>query len=227
MNKLKVFDYQGSKIQFEEVEGKIMANATLMCAAFGKRANDWQNTKSAKRYIEAITSKNGFAENQLLITRLGGNVEERGTWIHEKLILSLARWLNVDFEVWCDERIAELLRTGKTEIKPLSNAEMLLQQCHMLVEQEKRLGTVEQEVREIKAKQTTSPQNYYAISGYASLMRVNVDHNTAQIAGRKASRLCKDLGYCMGSVPDPKYATVKTYPSDVLETVFKDMRLCA
>jgi hypothetical protein len=94
-----------------------MANATLMCAAFDRRANDWQNLKGTQRYIEAVTRKNGFGENELVTTKTGGNNTPQGTWIHEKLILNLARWLDVDFEVWCDEKIAELLRTGKTEIK--------------------------------------------------------------------------------------------------------------
>ena len=37
-----------------------------------------------------------------------------GTWIHEKLILKLAQWLDVDFEIWCDEQIANIL-SGKPE----------------------------------------------------------------------------------------------------------------
>ncbi len=43
-------------------------------------------------------------------TRQGG--VNAGTWINEKLILKLAQWLDIDFEIWCDERIAELIKKG-------------------------------------------------------------------------------------------------------------------
>jgi hypothetical protein len=119
MGNLKKFKYEGSSIQFEVIDGKIMANATLMCEAFDKRANDWLALKSTNKYIEAITRKSGFVENQLVTTKTGGvpGQAAQGTWIHERLILNLARWLDVDFEIWCDEKIAELLRTGKTALK--------------------------------------------------------------------------------------------------------------
>jgi hypothetical protein len=167
--------------------------------------------------------KNHISENQLVITKEGSPENGGGTWIHEKLIIDMARWLNVDFAVWCDEKIAELLRTGKTELKPMTPAEMLLQQCQMLVDQEKRIFTVENDIKEIKARQTTHPENYYAVSGYASKCGINVDHLTAKKIGKKAASLCRELGYVTGSVPDPKYGSVKTYPQDLLKEIFSEM----
>lgn len=117
MGNLKKFKYEGSPIQFEVIDGKIMANATLMCDAFDKRTNDWLALKSANRYIEAITRKNGISGNEVVIIKSGSPNNGGGTWIHERLIINLARWLDIDFEIWCDEKIAELLRTGKTELK--------------------------------------------------------------------------------------------------------------
>lgn len=110
-----------------------MANATLMCQAFNKRANDWQNLESTKRYIGALLVKQ---ENpvSLIETRRGNSSDfSQGTWIHEKLIIKLAEWLDVEFEIWCDEKIAELLRTGavslastpKTDLEILSDAMLI------------------------------------------------------------------------------------------------------
>jgi len=98
-----------------------------------------------ERYTKAVAGKSLIAENQLVITRKGGNVPQ-GTWIHEKLILKLASWLNVDFEIWCDERIAELLCTGQTQLAspaPVTAVELILQQAQVLVEQERQITAMQ------------------------------------------------------------------------------------
>jgi hypothetical protein len=114
---LKKYKYKGSPIQFDIIDGKVMANATAMCKAFNKNPYEWQRLESTKRYIKAITGKNLSVDNEVIITKATDPEKGGGTWIHEKLILSMARWLDVDFEIWCDGKIAELLRTGKTELK--------------------------------------------------------------------------------------------------------------
>ena len=45
--------------------------------------------------------------NQLVIVKHGGN--NRGTWLHPKLAVHFARWLDPKFAVWCDEQIEALL----------------------------------------------------------------------------------------------------------------------
>lgn len=126
MNQLiKTLDYNGKPMQFEVINGQVFANATVMCQAFGKRPVNWLSLTSTKRYMDAIKARSGNLT--LVETRQGG--ENSGTWIHEKLILKLAQWLDIDFEVWCDEKLAELLRTGEVSIKPKkSRQEKYLQQ---------------------------------------------------------------------------------------------------
>lgn len=46
-------------------------------------------------------------QNQLVTVQYGGN--NPGTWIHPKLVIDFARWLNADFAVWCDEQIKIIL----------------------------------------------------------------------------------------------------------------------
>ena len=104
--------YNNTPIEFDVINGQVMANATAMCQAFNKRPVNWLSLVSTDRYINALKAK---SENLTLVeTRQGGL--SPGTWIHEKLILKLAQWLDVEFEIWCDEQIAELLRTGKIEV---------------------------------------------------------------------------------------------------------------
>ncbi|MEF6041736.1 KilA-N domain-containing protein, partial [Escherichia coli] len=33
-----------------------------------------------------------------------------GTWLHPKLAVRFARWLSVDFEIWCDEQIDAIIQ---------------------------------------------------------------------------------------------------------------------
>ena len=81
-----------------------MANATLMCQAFSKNVNEWIRLKSVKRYQERLKTK--YGKIPYLISTKGG--VNGGTWIHERLILKLAQWLDVDFEIWCDSLAASL-----------------------------------------------------------------------------------------------------------------------
>ena len=111
---LVLLDYQGSPIQLEEQNGQIMANATLMCKAFDKKPETWLRTESTQRYISAVAVALKCETENCYEVRQGGNVQ--GTWIHQKLVLNLARWLSPEFEIWCDDRLAELLRTGRTEL---------------------------------------------------------------------------------------------------------------
>lgn len=121
MENLVVREYLGSSIQFKMVEGHVYANANKMAEAFGgsQKLKDWKRSENTKRYIEALEKVMGKnSTSQLILTQKGNSREfEQGTWIHEKLILNFARYLNVEFELWCDEQIATLLREGKVEVK--------------------------------------------------------------------------------------------------------------
>jgi hypothetical protein len=144
MSNIKIFDYEGSPIQFEVINGKVMANATLMAQAHKKSFKDWYKTDKAKSYIEARRKKLLLTENQMVVVRNGGN--DNGSWIHESLILRFAQWLSTEFEIWCDEKIAELLRTGKVELAPMSLEEMMIHQLQAIVVERKRIDQIESKV---------------------------------------------------------------------------------
>ena len=147
MNELAVREYLGNKIEFKTIEGYVYANANQMANGFGgsKKLENWKNSPNTKRYIEALTNSLKSRELNLIDSREGKN---GGTWIHEKLILNFARYLNVEFELWCDEQIATLLREGKVELqpKPMSIQQMMI---ITLQEQEKlanRVDSIEDKV---------------------------------------------------------------------------------
>lgn len=83
-------------------------NATEAAAKFGKTPSEWLRLPSTVEYIDAIERK--YGKIPYLKTKRGSG---GGTWISPKLAVNFARWLNVDFAVWCDDQIDDLLR-GKT-----------------------------------------------------------------------------------------------------------------
>jgi hypothetical protein len=62
-------------------------------------------------------SVESIAQNRALIYKSkGGDVDDSGTWVHRRVALRLAAWLNEDFEAWVYGSIEDLLLTGKVEL---------------------------------------------------------------------------------------------------------------
>jgi len=133
---IQTFKYENSPIQFEVIDGMVMANATAMFKANNSRLDHWKSAEGTKRYIEAVTRNQGIAESQLVISKYGGSGSQ-GTWIHEKLILNAARYISVEFELWCDEIISELLRNGTVSLRPSELSRMELLKMALQAEEER------------------------------------------------------------------------------------------
>lgn len=113
-------------------------NATAIATHFGKQPRDYLKTEQTQQYIAALAeylsskTKVLVEENQLVVVKNGGNA--RGTWLHPKLAIHFARWLDPRFAVWCDEQIEQILsgslkpdfhltaQTTPDERKPLRDA---------------------------------------------------------------------------------------------------------
>ncbi len=114
------FDFEGTVIEFGVGEA-IWMNATEIARKFNKHVAHWTSTASTKEYIEALKKRyrnNDNAVNQNFIMVFKGGNGIQGTWIHQKLAIRFAQWLNPDFAVWVDEQIETLLTTGKVELSP-------------------------------------------------------------------------------------------------------------
>ncbi|QDK80878.1 hypothetical protein EXU85_20585 [Spirosoma sp. KCTC 42546] len=137
MSQLQIFQYNGFDVDFELIDGQIYANASAMCKPFNRRINDWSSLAATVRYLNALRSKPEITV-PLSISRLGGVGGGSQVWIHEKLILKLAQWLDVDFEIWCDERVAEVLK-GKKQVALPQTYKEALQALLVEVEQKEQL----------------------------------------------------------------------------------------
>lgn len=100
-------DYHGLLVPFTESG---WFNATAVAERFSKRPIDWLRLPESARYIEALCRKFEVGKSHFVRTRRGGNVDFQGTWLHPKLAMVFARWLDVDFSIWADEQIDALLR---------------------------------------------------------------------------------------------------------------------
>ncbi|MGJ8515096.1 KilA-N domain-containing protein [Carnimonas bestiolae] len=110
MSNIINFPYEGQAVRFN-LDGWI--NATDVAKRFGKKPVKWLELPRTKSYIAALARALGVSNVRksdfgLVKTSRGGH--QAGTWLHPKLAVSFARWLDDDFAVWCDMQIDTLLR---------------------------------------------------------------------------------------------------------------------
>jgi sporulation protein YlmC with PRC-barrel domain len=122
MNELIVREYLGKGIEFKIINGKVYANATSMCKAFGKLFADWRRLKQTEEMVNEVSEAMGIPIGDLVIVENG-----IGSMVHEELVLELANWINVKFRRWCQTQITILLREGSVSLKPKSEEDMLLE----------------------------------------------------------------------------------------------------
>lgn len=101
MSKLIQADFDGQAMQFNS-DGWF--NATAAAEKFGKRVQHWFDNQETAAYISKLNNR---ISGDLVIAKRGKN---GGTWLHPKLAVFFARWLDLDFAIWCDEQIDIIIR---------------------------------------------------------------------------------------------------------------------
>ena len=132
--------WQGTAIQRRESDGFV--NATQMCKAGGKLLADYTRLARTQEYMAALASvvaekpcgaavagnpidrakgSVGFPIDLIHSTTTGPN-DLRGTWIHPRLAIDLARWISPAFAVWMDgwflESLTPALQPANQPLKP-------------------------------------------------------------------------------------------------------------
>jgi hypothetical protein len=127
MNNVVPFHYQGQPVRFNS-EGWI--NATDVAKRFGKKPAEWLRLPDTARYMDALARHLNVGESHLLVSSTKGR--SGGTWLHPKLAVVFARWLDLEFAVWADLHIDALLRGELTEKQQFDRA------CKALDDQNER-----------------------------------------------------------------------------------------
>ncbi|MFA5296621.1 MAG: KilA-N domain-containing protein [Lutibacter sp.] len=121
------FLYQETQIHFlvNPNERDVMINATEMAKMFDKRIDVYLKTQPTKAFIEALQfTPVGGNSTPLSYEQIIQTKGHLGTFMHRKLALDFAAWLDVNFRVWIINTIDEIL-FSKTE--PIANAVSLKQ----------------------------------------------------------------------------------------------------
>lgn len=114
---IQSFNYDNISVAFRN-DGYL--HATQIAKHFGKLPKDYLKTEQTQEYIAALADncvrrKILTDKNQLVIIKQGGI--EQGTWLHPKLAIHFARWLDPKFAVWCDEQIEHII-SGSLKLEP-------------------------------------------------------------------------------------------------------------
>lgn len=97
------------------------------------------SSAAARRQLLELVKSTGFVR-----TKAGAPENGGGTWLHPKLAVPFARWLEVDFSLWCDEQIENIIR-GKQDWSRLR---------HMSVASAKLLAATVKDCRDAAGKKT-------------------------------------------------------------------------
>lgn len=117
---VEVMEFHGTKIAFEEINGKMMVNATQMAKPFGKERSpyNWLRTQQAKDLVNAVSVSHICGTDDLQVVRQGG--VNQGTFFQEDVALFFAQWLSPEFYLACNRKLKELL-TKQALILPAKN----------------------------------------------------------------------------------------------------------
>lgn len=101
--------WNGVEIQRRPSDGYV--NATAMCKAYGKRWHEYHSNQRTQDYIAALAGALRSAGNPAdpIQTITTGPNHLRGTWVHPRIAVDLARWLHPEFAVWMDGWFLESL----------------------------------------------------------------------------------------------------------------------
>jgi len=229
MKSIEKYNYKGTFVSFDYDDNYHMINATQMAKPFGKLIGGFLRTQATKDYIELLESRyedlhigQKTPKREVLRVVKGGEPELQGTWMDEKLALKFAAWLSPEFELWVYDVIEELAKKGSVTLaKSLSPAEQLLANAQLLVDHERRMVAIEQRQDKL-ALQIDHNVSYMTTKAYARENGYKMPIRTAQNTGRTASKICRDRGIEVGSIPTEAYGSINSYPLQILAAVFKN-----
>lgn len=96
---------QGGIIYQRPKDGYI--NATAMCQAAGREFKHYNENKTTKDFVAALSAEVGIPASGLVQTMKGGDIRFQGSWVHPQVAIHLAQWLSVKFAVQVSQWVYE------------------------------------------------------------------------------------------------------------------------
>jgi hypothetical protein len=90
--------FKGFNIRVRETDGYI--HASDMCKVSGKKKwAHYMENKSTKEFLYELSISLETSTSILIQSKMGGNAETRGTWVHPRIATHLAQWISPEFAV--------------------------------------------------------------------------------------------------------------------------------
>lgn len=114
MNELiKVFDNAVLPIQVIN-EKEFMIDVSGIANSHGKRFKEWKDSARVSALLKIREKSSNLKQSELIL--ISGNSQK----VHNTMLISFARFISAEFEIWCDDTIYEILTESKDrEIKRL------------------------------------------------------------------------------------------------------------
>jgi len=103
-------EWNGHAIQRRQIDGFV--NATAMCKANGRHLPHYLANGRTAEYLQALSGSVGIPTDLLKVSIGNGPNHLRGTWVHPRLAVDLARWISPGFAVWMDGWFLEQFQTA-------------------------------------------------------------------------------------------------------------------
>nr|WP_314616173.1 KilA-N domain-containing protein [uncultured Pseudomonas sp.] len=106
-------------VRCHRINSEGWTNAADVAKRFGKKPVKWLELPSTKSYMTALERHLGFEvrKSDFKLVETSKVRGRSGTWLHPKLAVAFARWLDDDFAVWCDLHIDEVTHRSQVQLK--------------------------------------------------------------------------------------------------------------
>ena len=200
---------------------------------YNKKSNGSYDVNSMLRMVD---------EDEKLIRKIFVSGQNRNMWFltedgfYEVCMQSTKSNAKI-FKKEVKKILKAIRKTGKYEEKkkPLTQAELILQQAQWMVEAESRINNIENNViglantiedndKSIKRlennQRRTVTSNHLTVIAYANIKGIKPKSYHAPSIGNKATKICREKDLLIGTTVDSRYGLINTYPVEVLDEIF-------
>lgn len=177
------FLYQETEIHFlvNPKEKNVMVNATEMAKIFGKRIDNFKNQDSIQKWITRFVerenekfvhgdSRERIKTSEFVYWDSSKQIEEsdviyttnKATFMHRKLAIKFAAWLDMDFEMWIIDIIDEIL-----------------------LSQNKKIASVVRETQKLEMKKATIVNRIYLEKNEDAIQIIEIDKRLNALSREK------------------------------------------
>ena len=200
---------------------------------YNKKSNGSYDVNSMLRMVD---------EDEKLIRKIFVSGQNRNMWFltedgfYEVCMQSTKSNAKI-FKKEVKKILKTIRKTGKYEEKkkPLTQAELILQQAQWMVEAESRINNIENNVIELantiedndksikrleNNQRRTVTSNHLTVIAYANIKGIKPKSYHAPSIGKKATKICREKDLLIGTTVDSRYGLINTYPVEVLDEIF-------